>query len=799
MPSQFLRSTILPAALLAVAFALPCFASAATLTVTNLGDSHSPGQLRTLINAAAPGDTIVIPAGTITLTGAAGDNLNVSGDLDISKNLIIQGAGPALTTIDGGRIDRVFQILSPAVVTIAGVTVQNGRSSDDLGGGGILNRGTLALTDVTVAKNGPGGFGGGILNTGTLTLTEATVSGNTAGDGGGIHNIGTMTLTNITISGNSADGGGGGIANATGTATLTNVTISGNTANSQFGFGRSGGGIWNCCAGLFPAATMTLTNVTVSGNTADFGGGISNETTMILTNVTVSGNSARVDGGGIRNIFMLTLDSVTITSNTADSDHNGTGNGGGIFGGAGSVKATILAGNTGTGGQVSDCAGTLTSQGHNLIQSTSGCTITGVTTGNLIGVNPTLGPLQNNGGPTETHALLPGSPAIDAGDNTGCPPTDQRGVTKPQDGNDDGTAICDIGAFELVTPAPFVTRLYEQVLNREPDSAGLQAFVDQINQFGSVVPTVLAFLHSEEFLNRHTTNEQFLTICYHTFLSRDPDPAGFTAFLNALQAGQLTRDNLLDIFLDSPEFAAQASFLPPLSPLAAFVTTLYVRILGRGPDPAGLQGFVAQLQQNFTVLPTVQAFLASPEFVARHTSNTEFVTLLYRVFLNRVPDAAGLATFVALLNQGTTRDQLLAQFAASPEFRAIERALFPLPNMAGTWNITLGLTLSNCGNPTNNQSVTLPGTLQWTQSDATIQTTFFIGFSSGASALVTLTGTIAPNRQFNGTFGGSITGGAAFSGTFSGSVTSNAFALQFAGRFTVGEQCNISGSISGTR
>ncbi len=135
---------------------------------------------------------------------------------------------------------------------------------------------------------------------------------------------------------------------------------------------------------------------------------------------------------------------------------------------------------------------------------------------------------------------------------------------------------------------------------------------------------------------------------------------------------------LIDIFLDSQEFAALASFLPPQDPLTAFVTTLYVRILGRGPDLAGLQSFVAQLQQTRTVLPTVLNFLHSPEFLARNTTNTEYVTVLYRVFLDRVPDAAGLAIWVAQLTQGTaTRDQLAAQFAASPEFQAIQHQLFP--------------------------------------------------------------------------------------------------------------------------
>ena len=220
----------------------------------------------------------------------------------------------------------------------------------------------------------------------------------------------------------------------------------------------------------------------------------------------------------------------------------------------------------------------------------------------------------------------------------------------------------------------FVTRLYLLVLARAPEQGGVDSWVQKIQQDGSVVPTVLAFFHSPEFLSRNTSNKQFLTICYRTFLNRDPDLTGFNAFLTALQAGQLTRDNLLDLFIDSQEFAILASFLPPLSKLDAFVTTLYVRILGRGPDLPGRQSFVTPLQQSCTaptILGMIRIFLASPEFQARQTTNTEFVTILYRLFLNRVPDAQGLASFVALLNQGTaSRDQLVIQFDASAEFQA---------------------------------------------------------------------------------------------------------------------------------
>jgi CSLREA domain-containing protein len=196
-------------------------------------------------------------------------------------------------------------------------------------------------------------------------------------------------------------------------------------------------------------------NVTISGvaiknggsNVGD-GGGIYNGGTLTLNNSTVSGNVASAGGGGIYNSGTLALNNVTIANNTAN-------NGGGILNDVGTVefRNTIIAGNTAV--SAPNCSDTLSSLGYNLVQDTSGCTITGDTTGNIIGQDPLLGPLQNNGGKTETHALLLGSPAIDAGNPAGCfgsdglLTTDQRGEVRPLDGDDDRQAVCDIGAFEF--------------------------------------------------------------------------------------------------------------------------------------------------------------------------------------------------------------------------------------------------------------------------------------------------------------------------------------------------------------
>jgi hypothetical protein len=450
----------------------------ATFAVTTTLDEVNPGDgkrsLREAVSQAnkhAGTDAIVLPAGVfrIALAGA-NENANATGDLDIHDAVTVRGAGAGLTIINGQQLDRVFDVFGTAPgsirVVLDGLTVCNGsvtvygggvlvgnanlvvRDSAVIGnraalsGGGVSNgfapgTGDVKVVRSTVARNVAGLLGGGLsVANSSLTVKDGTVRRNAAGTlGGGIFAT-SVTLTGSTVSGNSAGSSGGGVWATT--TTVRGSTVGGNTA------GDSGGGVI--------ATTATLTGSTVNGNTAgDDAGGIYAGTAM-LTNVTVSGNTAGDFGGGVW-AATATLLNVTVAENVAHT-------GGGVYhnvGGAFTVRNTIIALNlvdfTGTG---PDVYGAFTSGGHNLIGGgTGGTGFANGVGGDIVGTSanpadPKLGPLANNGGRTRTHALLAGSRAIDAGGGAGLPGSDQRGAGFPRvkDGNGDGVATVDIGAFE---------------------------------------------------------------------------------------------------------------------------------------------------------------------------------------------------------------------------------------------------------------------------------------------------------------------------------------------------------------
>ncbi|MFQ6026024.1 MAG: choice-of-anchor Q domain-containing protein [Dehalococcoidia bacterium] len=363
-----------------------------------------------------------------------------TGDLDIDDDLAITGLGSASTIIDGGLLDRVFEIHARKNVVMSNLTVQNGKASGD--GGGIANDGFLNLNQVVVQDNIASDDGGGISNERTLTLVDSVVTNNRAigDDGGGINvtDSDTLTIISSVISNNVAGDDGGGLRNS-GRATISKSTISGNEST---GDGGDGGGLRN-------DGTMNITASTLSGNVAaDDGGAISNENRLTLTNTTVSGNrAAGDDGGGIMNASggKLTLIHSTVAFNTAEDD------GGGIrVGNPPALRSTIVAFNTG-----GDCSDAVDSFDYNL-DSDDSCKFDD--DHDLSRVDPQLGSLEDNGGPTLTHALLASSPAVDhvrgrsCKDADGDPLTvDQRGVTRPQ-GSD-----CDAGAFELAVIEASVT------------------------------------------------------------------------------------------------------------------------------------------------------------------------------------------------------------------------------------------------------------------------------------------------------------------------------------------------------
>jgi hypothetical protein len=349
-------------------------------------------------------------------------------NLTIGKSLKVIGSGANTTIIDGGGVKSVFTISTGVTVTLTRVTIQHGSAQQS--GGGIYNRGVLTISTSTIRGNEAGGScshschssGGAIYNSGVLTISTSTIRGNEAVDGtfvrrcsygcspsaGGIFNLGTLTIINSTIAGNSAiancvsgcGAGGGGIVNGTNaTLTMNNSTLSGNVAEAR-------------CAFVPPLLSCLAV-----------GGGIDTGGTLIINNSTVSGNAAYPTRAG------------GVPQDLGDE----------IFGGA-TLQNSIVA----NGPSGANCSGgPMTSKGYNL-SSDNSCNFNGP--GDMNNIDPKLGPLQNNGGPTQTQALLSGSPAIDAGNPSGCRDsngsllkTDQRGMPRP---NPEDTGGCDMGAYE---------------------------------------------------------------------------------------------------------------------------------------------------------------------------------------------------------------------------------------------------------------------------------------------------------------------------------------------------------------
>jgi hypothetical protein len=454
-------------------------AGAATFNVTNCNDSGA-GSLRDAVSNAASGETI-----TFALSPSCSVITETSGRITVATNLTIDGPGASQLAVSGNLGDTVFGVDPGVTAAISGLTIENGSSGI---GGGIFNHGALTVTGSTLSDN-TSGNGGGIFNypEGTLTVTDSTFSNNNGSaitndgvmtvtdivsdNGGGLANLGnncTMTVIDSTMANNKGSGlwnnsgcvaavtgsvfsgnlgtnnFGGGIDNG-GTLTVSDSTISSNNV------GGGGGGISNGSSG-FNGGTLTLTDSTVSGNMAQYGGGIYNGGgTLTVADDTLSGNSASGAGsfgvgGGIDNSGgATTVMHSTVSGNTAAS-----GYGGGIYNSPPSpffppasiaLVATIVA-NSGSG---LDCAGTGISDNRYNLDDDGSC---GFISPSLSRTPAGLAPsLANNGGPTLTLALEPGSAAAAAvTDPSDCAGADQRGVS--------WLTPCNIGAVGNTAPPP---------------------------------------------------------------------------------------------------------------------------------------------------------------------------------------------------------------------------------------------------------------------------------------------------------------------------------------------------------
>lgn len=400
--------------------------SAASIVVNSAADEEIDDSVCTLREAIVAANTDSAHYGCsagsgadlITFTGNYTITLNGSRLPLITTMMTVIGNGPANTIIQASTCNPVtlpgectpanvgvFEIENNGTLTLEGLTVRHGWGSS---GGGIFNRGTLTIQDSILSGNKAINFGGALFNTAnsTSSVQNSVVIGNAAGYGGGIYNGegSTLVVNNSTIANNQVFRGGG-IDNFGATLMVTNSTLTANTA-------LEGGGISNY------EGSVTVTNSTLSLNSAEEGGGISNwDGSVTVTNSTLSGNI----GGGIYNgpdtAFRYKNTIIARSTNGADCDSNGILH----------VDST-----------------------HNLVMDGS-CFIAT----NLSG-DPMLGPLADNGGPTLTHALLLGSPAIDSGNNAVCPGEDQRGLNRPYDWKGNGVAVCDIGAFEIRSASFFL-------------------------------------------------------------------------------------------------------------------------------------------------------------------------------------------------------------------------------------------------------------------------------------------------------------------------------------------------------
>jgi CSLREA domain-containing protein len=429
-------------------------------------------------------DTILLPAGTYQLTiPGQGEEEAVTGDLDLLADVTITGAGESDTVIDAARLERVFDVIAPdAAVKIENLTVQGGRVPEALflGGGAVLSRGSLTLDGVRIFDSQAVRGGGlSVTQSGNLIVQSSTIISNSSViEGGGIYSAGPVRINDSSLVQNQSLRGGGVALDEDSTIQSTEFLN-----NSSI---TDGGGIYNDArlqffdlgletntaqrgGGLFNARISFANTSTFHSNAAqEAGGGAYNEGLMVLANVTLSGNQATggglTQGGAVFNESDLTFRHVTAVENAADQ-------GGAIFNessGVVNLSFSILTDSSG-----GDCVGNgitnmFTSLGYNITNDVrTRCGL--YANGDRDQTDPLLGPLQDNGGFSQTHVPQTGSPAIDAGGlNQPCVSiTDQRGYVRPIDADQNGTTNCDIGAVEVLPANASVIRLQTVVFTAD--------------------------------------------------------------------------------------------------------------------------------------------------------------------------------------------------------------------------------------------------------------------------------------------------------------------------------------------
>ena len=552
---------------------IPDLVNYGTYTVTSLGDTGQgfgfAGDLRYCLTQAGDGDIIRFDVqGVINLTSALPDlahDIRIEGPgQDVLT--VDGGRGYCLFTVDKGATVEISGL------SLAKGNNDSPVADDD--GGGIFNNGTLTIDSCTLSGNDAGESGGGIFNAGTLTVSNSMFVNNLAanGEGGALSNAGTMTVSNCILSGNATDDAGGGAIYNSGTLTISGSTLSGN-AGAFFGgaidntgnltvsnstltgnsatLGGSGGGIFNAGPSVNqPTAQLTLSDCTISANRSSQGGGIDNTGILLVSGSTISGNASGFPGsaGGIVNSGTLTVNSSTISGNAGGGPQSAGGianfavsgsdaavmllsctianntvsnsnqSGSQLYSGqvgTATGQATIeifdsiIAGDGSTPNLFANGSGTFISDGHNLSNDDGSGFLTGP--GDLTNTDPLLGPLQDNGGPTQTMALLPGSPAVAAGDPTGAPVYDQRGPGFPR--IVDGTI--DIGAFQTQIGA--ATQLVVSAPSSVTAGSPFDVTVTALDAYGR---TASGYTGTITFTSSDTGAETVLPADY-TFTSAD--------------------------------------------------------------------------------------------------------------------------------------------------------------------------------------------------------------------------------------------------------------------------------------